>query len=103
LTLNVSDGTVVEVLVLATQSEDQSPLSVATMIHPDIQLNLNDFVAVFADPMGLPPSRHCDHTIPLIQGAQSFNIRSYRYPPVLKDEIEKQVSDMLAQGVIQKK
>lgn len=73
------------------------------MIHPDIQLNLNDFVAVFADPMGLPPSRHCDHTIPLIQGAQPFNIRPYRYPPVLKDEIEKQVSDMLAQGVIQKK
>jgi hypothetical protein len=29
-------------------------------------------------------------------------VRPYRYPPVLKDEIEKQTRDMLSQGVIQK-
>lgn len=27
-------------------------------------------------------------------------IRPYRYPPALKDEIERQVQDMLAQGLI---
>ena len=29
------------------------------------------------------------------------NVRAYRYPPSLKDEIEKQVQAMLAQGLIQ--
>ena len=28
-------------------------------------------------------------------------VRPYRYPPKLKDELEKQVADMLAQGIIQ--
>jgi hypothetical protein len=42
---------------------------------------LNEFAKVFADLTGLPQS--CDHVIPLVQG----------------DEIEKQVSDMLFEGV----
>lgn len=28
-------------------------------------------------------------------------MRPYRYPPKLKDELEKQVADMLEQGIIQ--
>jgi hypothetical protein len=36
----------------------------------------------------MPPRRNCDHTIPLIQGAQPVNIRSYRHKPELKNEIE---------------
>ena len=46
-------------------------------------------------PTGLPPSRNCDHSIPLIAGARPFQLRPYRYPPHLKDEIETQVADML--------
>lgn len=34
-------------------------------------------------------------------GAQPFHIRPYRYPPVLKTEIERQVQEMLSQGLIQ--
>lgn len=48
------------------------------------------------------PLRECDHQIPLVPGAQPVNVKPYRYPPRLKDEIEKQVADMLHQGVIQK-
>jgi hypothetical protein len=33
--------------------------------------------------------------------ASPFNIRSYRYAPLLKDEIEKQVKEMLEAGLIQ--
>lgn len=58
-------------------------------------------IDVFAEPKGLPPVRYCDNKIPLIDGAQPVNLRSYRYNPELKNEIEKQVSEMLESGVIQ--
>lgn len=45
--------------------------------------------------------RACDHAIPLISGATPVNVRAYRYPPSLKDEIEKQMQVMLKQGLIQ--
>lgn len=60
-------------------------------IHPDISLILQEFSHVFAPVDGLPPMRACDHAIPLQPGAQPVFIRPYRYPPALKDEIEKQV------------
>jgi hypothetical protein len=49
----------------------------------------------------MPPVRSCDHVIPLVSGASPVNIRAYRYPPTLKDEIERQVRDMLDKGFIQ--
>jgi hypothetical protein len=39
--------------------------------------------------------------IPLVPGAKPVYVRPYRYSPALKDEIEKQVADMLAKGLIQ--
>lgn len=50
--------------------------------------------------MALTPSRACDHEISLIEGAQPIFIRPYRYLPKLKDEIERQVQEMLSQGLI---
>jgi hypothetical protein len=52
---------------------------------------LSQFTEVFDDPIGLPPTRQCDHAIPLLPGANPFAVRPYRYPPTLKDEIETQV------------
>jgi hypothetical protein len=51
--------------------------------------------------MDLPPDRSCNHSIPLIQGAQPVNIRPYRFSPAMKDEIEAQVREMLSKGIIQ--
>lgn len=62
---------------------------------------LHEFAAVFTPPSEYPPPRSCDHEIPLIQGAKPVFVRPYRYPPALKDEIEQQMSDMLAKGFIQ--
>ena len=42
-----------------------------------------------------------DISMPLIPGARPVNIRPYCYPPALRDEIEKQVADMLHKGLIQ--
>lgn len=66
----------------------------------EIQTVLEEFSDVFANPTELPPERPYDHAIPLQNGATPVNARPYRYSPAHKDEIEKQVKQMLEAGVI---
>jgi len=68
--------------------------------HSDIAALLSEFDQLFQPASGLPLSRDCDHPIPLIPGAQPVFVRPYRYAPLLKTKIERQVSDMLQQGII---
>lgn len=68
---------------------------------PEIAALLDEFPSVFSAPTSLPLARSCDHVIPLVSGASPVNIWAYRYPPTLKDEIERQVWDMLNKGFIQ--
>lgn len=76
--------------------------AIVTLQNPvAVQSILDQFSTVFAEPTGLPPRRLCDHSIPLIEGAQPINKRPYRYSPQLKTEIERQIKEMLASGVIQ--
>jgi hypothetical protein len=70
-------------------------------VPPAVQAILDDISALFAEPTSLPLRRHCDHSIPLINGAQPISIRQYRYSPKLKSEIESQVSELLQNGMIQ--
>jgi hypothetical protein len=72
-----------------------------TALPSVIQQIIQDYGHLFEVPTGLPPSRACDHSIPLIAGAKPFHIRPYRYPPSLKTEIERQVQEMLDTGIIQ--
>jgi hypothetical protein len=69
---------------------------------PDAAVTLlAEFEVLFEEPSGLPPQRSFDHAIPLMPGARPVNLRPYRYNPAQKDEIEKQIKQMLAQGIIQ--
>jgi hypothetical protein len=72
-----------------------------TKLPPEIAIVLDEFALVFEAPSQLPPQRSFDHVIPLVPGAKPVHIRPYRYPPSLKDEIEKQVAEMLSKGIIQ--
>lgn len=69
-------------------------------ILPEVQSVLDQFKEVFEPPTGLPPRRAYDHTIPLIPGAAPVALRPYRIAPALKTELERQIQDMLASGVI---
>jgi len=89
-------GAVVQVFHIASDAAAPAQLAV----HPSVQLLLDEFSAVFAEPQSLPPRRACDHTIPLIPGAQPVSVRPYRYAPALKTEIETQVTEMLQSGLI---
>jgi hypothetical protein len=84
--------TIVELLLL-----NDSPES-TVQLPKEVQYILQQFQKVFAEPVGLPPRHLCDHSIPLVPGAQPVNKRAYRYTPQLKDEIEKQIQEMLASG-----
>ena len=66
----------------------------------EISALLTEFAEVFEHLVDMPPARHCDHMIPLVTGARLVHIRPYRYPPQLKTEIDTQVADMLAKGII---
>lgn len=70
---------------------------------PDAQIQplLDKYQDIFSEPKELPPNRNHDHHIPLLQGSQPVNQRGYRVPYVQKLEIEKQVKEMLENGVIQ--
>jgi hypothetical protein len=66
----------------------------------DIQVVLTEFSDVFMESTGLPPSRQYDHAITLEEGAKPPNSKPYRYSPLQKDEIERQVQEMLRAGTI---
>jgi hypothetical protein len=68
----------------------------------EIQALIQEFAELFEVPQNLPPSRACDHAIPLIDGAAPVQVRPYRYAPTLKNEIENQIKEMLQSGIIQK-
>jgi hypothetical protein len=61
---------------------------------------LDMFKDLFQEPQGLPPSRPCDHRICLKEGSDPVVVRPCRYPHRQKDEIERQCTEMLAQGII---
>jgi hypothetical protein len=84
------------ILELSVEDKGQSqniPFEMAQLVE--------EYHELFDKPAGLPPPREVDHTIPLLSGAQPFRLRPYRYTPQQKNEIEKQIIEMLEQGVIQ--
>nr|GEV07196.1 hypothetical protein [Tanacetum cinerariifolium] len=67
---------------------------------PAIQKVLTDFCKVFQEPSGLPPPWFHDHSIPLLPGSKLMSSRPYRQPYFQKNEIEKQVRELLSHGLI---
>ncbi|XP_042006094.1 uncharacterized protein LOC121754869 [Salvia splendens] len=63
---------------------------------------LTRFRPIFSLPAGMPPKRLFDHRVHLLPGTRPINVRPYRYPYFQKNEIGRQVKDMLEQGIIQR-
>jgi hypothetical protein len=72
-----------------------SPPSPSEQIEPAIQQVLDQFQEVFEAPSEFPPRRLCDHKIPLILGVVLVSSKPYKYALALKDELERQVNDIL--------
>lgn len=54
-----------------------------------IEQIIDRYSRVFHEPQGLPPDRGMVHHIPLKEGTDPINVRPYRYPHIMKGEIEK--------------
>jgi hypothetical protein len=72
----------------------------SSAVSSEIESVVKEFEDVFAKPTALPPPRVYDHAIPLLPGAIPVNSRPYKYSPKHKDEIEKQVLELLEAGLI---
>ena len=68
----------------------------------EVQQLIQTYSGLFDPPNQLPPSRNCDHSIPLVPRAASVYSHPYHFFTAIKDELEKQVKEMLASGIIQK-
>ena len=66
----------------------------------ELQVLLQQYQRLMQDPRGLPPNRENDHAIILKTGAEPVSMRPYKYAYHHKDEIEKQVKEMLKMGTI---
>lgn len=88
------DTTFAVVSLSALIPADTDPIPV------EVKSVLDQFEVVFSILEGLPPRRYCDHQIPLIPGARPVTVRPYRVAPHLKTELEKQVAELLEQGLI---
>ncbi|CAL9217877.1 unnamed protein product [Arabidopsis halleri] len=83
------------------EKEALSPMGEKELDIPDdMKPLLQDYGDLFQPPVKLSPSRAIEHHIPLKEGTDPVNVRPYRYAHFQKDEIEKQVSEMLQAGII---
>lgn len=62
---------------------------------------ISDSTVIFDSPTELPPPREIEHQITLKEGSDPVNVRPYRYAHFQKEEIERQVQEMLSTGLIQ--
>ena len=67
-----------------------------------LQTLVKEFRDVFPEtlPIGHPPKRNVEHTINVEVGSKPSNRHIYRLGPTEQDELESQIKDLLAQGLI---
>jgi hypothetical protein len=85
-----------------TMSTATSAVGVTTGSDQLLDALLAHFTDIFAEPTGLPPQRGRDHRIILVPGVASVAVRPYRYPAAHKDELERQCTAMISQGIVRR-
>ncbi|XP_042980015.1 uncharacterized protein LOC122310203 [Carya illinoinensis] len=95
-------------VILATQEaplevgkgEDKGKGEDLTLLPVEVQEVLRDHWKVLEVPKALPPSRPFDHRLILVDESKPVNVPPYRYAHFQKEEIERQVEEMLKGGLI---
>lgn len=92
----IRNGELVQVIQLCPIQQQQW-LSEPPQVIAQVLL---DFDHCFGEQQEIPPHRKFDHHINLQLGVKPVSVRLYRYTPQQKDEIEKQIREMLRKGLI---
>jgi hypothetical protein len=71
------------------------PSANATVSVDLLEALIDEYTDVFSILTGLPPPRRHNHRIHLLPGTTPVVVRPYRYPQLVKDELERQCADML--------
>lgn len=81
---------------------DPAPLDPPFSPHPiqSVEHLLHRYDHLFHPPSRLPPPRQVVHRITLKPSTAPVSVRPYRYPHFQKNEIERQVSELLSVGLI---
>ena len=87
--------------VLPVEGASSTPESLPQFTLPKIEKLMENFSDLFSTPFGLPPAWAHDHAIVLKEGTSPIYVRPYRYPQIVKDEIERIMAKMLTAGIIQ--
>lgn len=87
-----------QLLVFTAEVVSQPSLSDDQQVQLDALMH--HFSSLFQPPQGLPPVRSIEHAINLRDGQGPICVRPYRYPHLHKDEIQRQVNEMLETGII---
>lgn len=77
------------------EQEENTHQELTTGKKEELELVLARFEEVFQEPRGLPPARNTVHQIALKEGADPINVRPYKYPHLMKEEIENYVAKKL--------
>jgi len=87
-------------LGLTSHEEEEGGKGLSAKQQEELEEVLQEHKIIFQEKLELPPRRGIDHKIPIKVGENPVNVRPYRYPHLLKSEIEKQVEEMLKSGII---
>lgn len=90
-------GSVTQLVHLSPVTQEES----TNTMPEQVQQLLQDNATLFQLPTELPPTRPFDHKIPLIPRVKLLNVKPYKYSPTQKDEIERQITEMLKNDIIQ--
>ncbi len=77
------------------------PLAIPESVSPQVRKILLDHAQVFGRREGLPPDRGTTLTIPEMPGATPQFKHPYRLSPAEVQEVEKQIKELLKQGLIE--
>ncbi|PNY05841.1 hypothetical protein L195_g002299 [Trifolium pratense] len=85
---------------LEKQENEQMGSQMTGAQQAELEQLLHGYSSVFQEPKGLPPLGGKEHAIDLVEGHNVVNVRPYRYPHHHKDDVEKEVKEMLNKGII---
>ncbi|KAH0784252.1 hypothetical protein KY290_003850 [Solanum tuberosum] len=89
-TLKEGHSLIAHLFMLSTEVQSDHKV-----VDKTIQDVLDRYLRVFEEQKSLPPIRALDHGIPLKPGVVPISLKPYRYNYYQKNELEKQVTEML--------